>query len=386
MLGGGVRDRGPHRVFFVTASAEWTGPNVSMVELVTRLPGWIEPVVAVVGEGTLIGALRERRIRIERFARLDKYGIPSLAVRLRRTGAALVYGNSASGVSKNALIAARLTGLPFVIHLREMAGRAGWRKVRFLRFADAVIAVSEATAASYAPYVREPPIVIHNGVPLDRFEPPPPARSERVRAELGIPVAAPVVVHVGNVTRRKDQLRAVDAVRETWRSSLETHLLIVGRHDREPSYVQRLREHVAAVEHPERIHLAGLRRDVPALLFASDIFLHTALQDPHPRAVIEAMAAGLPVVAIGVDGVTETVNDGETGFVLDVSASSAGLASRVAELAEDPELRRKLGEAGRRRAERKFSAEATAERVAHVIENVLASEGTGRPLSRKETR
>ncbi len=112
--------------------------------------------------------------------------------------------------------------------------------------------------------------------------------------------------------------------------------------------------------------LLGFRRDIPELLRGSDLFVHTAVSDPHPRSVIEAMEMELPVVAFSVDGVSETVTDRETGYLAPMKDVS-GLAQAISRLAKDPDLRRSMGKESRRRVESCFSAEAAAAKVAKII-------------------
>jgi glycosyltransferase involved in cell wall biosynthesis len=149
---------------------------------------------------------------------------------------------------------------------------------------------------------------------------------------------------------------------------------MVGRLDRDPDYVDSLRASIREYGLQDRAIVTGLRADVPKLLAASDVFLHTARVDPHPRAVIEAMAAGLPVVALAVDGVTETVVDRETGFLVSWPCHGSFLAKPMARLLESPDRRRTMGERGRERVCRLFSADRTAREVVDVIRGLLAAQ------------
>lgn len=98
----------------------------------------------------------------------------------------------------------------------------------------------------------------------------------------------------------------------------------------------------------------GLRKDVARLLRGADLFLLTSISEGIPLTVIEAMAAGLPVVATRVGGLAEVVADGTTGC-LAPSGDDAALAEQVLRLADEPALRHRLGEAGRQRAAGLFS-------------------------------
>jgi glycosyltransferase involved in cell wall biosynthesis len=122
----------------------------------------------------------------------------------------------------------------------------------------------------------------------------------------------------------------------------------------------------------ERVCLLGFREDGAALLRQADVLVHTALADPHPRAVLEAMAAGIPVVAFAVDGVAETVLHGETGLLVPPGDEPA-LAEALEQLARNRDLRAKLGQAGSKRALDVFSNQATVNGVRRVMEKVISA-------------
>ena len=128
----------------------------------------------------------------------------------------------------------------------------------------------------------------------------------------------------------------------------------------------------------DRIHLLGLVRDIPELLASADIFLHTSKSEAHPRVLLEAMAAGLPVVAFSVEGNLETVVDGETGYLLPFG-DIRGMAAAVRTLLESPELAAEMGRKGRERVRGNFTAAQTADRVALIIDGVLQSHTAEQP-------
>ncbi len=113
----------------------------------------------------------------------------------------------------------------------------------------------------------------------------------------------------------------------------------------------------ASARGPERLHLLGLRDDVDRVLRAGDVFVHPSRLEGLPLAILEAMAAGLPVVASRVGGIPEAVMDGETG-VLVAPGDVDALASALRRVLETAGLASALGTAGRTRAERFFSVEA----------------------------
>jgi glycosyltransferase involved in cell wall biosynthesis len=118
------------------------------------------------------------------------------------------------------------------------------------------------------------------------------------------------------------------------------------------------------------VRLLGDRHDVPELLAISDLFVLPSLWEGMPNAVLEAMAARLPVVATAVDGTAEVVVHGETGWLVP-PADSAALARAVEEALTDVERRRKLGVAGRRRVEMEFTLDRYVDRFEELYEALL---------------
>ncbi len=192
--------------------------------------------------------------------------------------------------------------------------------------------------------------VIPNGLdPRDaeRLRPRPPEEVAALRRALGIPAGALVV---GDVSRLdpKNGLLCWSAVVERLAAR---HPSLVAVHaggallEVERRYARRLDEEIARRGLAGRVRLLGVRRDLEAILPALDVFLHTSTMEGFPNCVMEAMAAGLPVVATRAGGTPELVADGETGCLAGLD-DVATLAERAAALLADPALRRRLGEAG----------------------------------------
>ena len=190
---------------------------------------------------------------------------------------------------------------------------------------------------------------IGNGVDPSRFYPPEPddARRSELRAALGAPADAVVIMMIGRLVAEKGYLELFEAM-----GRVGAVLWVVGERlesDR-PSAVEAA---IAGLEeHPElaeRIRFLGYRRDVPDLLRAADIFTLPSHREGMPRSIIEAMMTGLPVVATDIRGSREEVVPGETGLLVPVRDSEA-LAEGLSRLVEDAALRRRLGRAGRARA------------------------------------
>lgn len=378
-MSGAARDDAS-RILFVSYTADWRGPTRSLVHLIDHLDERWRPSVALAGTGGFADALRERAVPRYGFEKLDKWSIPRLARIVRRSGIDVVYANATHGSARNAFLAAKLAGRPFVCHVRAMGWDKGWMRLGYLRFADAVIAVSQACAASVERFVPPERLhVVHNGVPLEdlqvrRSAAGTPDETRAFRDEIGAGPDEVVLLSVAHICRRKNQIDAVEAMPGILRQEPGARLVLAGATDREPEYTARVRELARRLDVSDRVDVLGFRTDVPELLAAADVFVHTAKADPHPRAVIEAMGAGLPVVGYRVDGVAETVVDGRTGRLVPPGDTDR-LADAARDLAADADARQRMGSAARTRVREDFTAEATADRVGAILEQACGRSG-----------
>ncbi|MSP67940.1 MAG: glycosyltransferase family 1 protein [Alphaproteobacteria bacterium] len=189
---------------------------------------------------------------------------------------------------------------------------------------------------------------IGNGVDPARFRPDANGEQRRrLRAELGTPEGAVVVVVIGRLVQEKGYPELFDAI-----GDVPAHLWVVG--DRLPSdHNSRIDQAIAAVradpDRAGRVVFLGYRADVPDVLAAADIFVLPSHREGMPRSIIEAMMSALPVVATDIRGAREEVVEAETGALVPVG-DSLRLAAALRRLVHDPNLRRRQGEAGRRRA------------------------------------
>ncbi|MGO8688844.1 MAG: glycosyltransferase family 4 protein [Thermoguttaceae bacterium] len=228
-------------------------------------------------------------------------------------------------------------------------------------FNDRVIAVSEATRRYQRMhnFVRAGRIeTIHNFIDYGRLAAVPPEARQRVRRSLGIGAEAPLLGIVGNVIPRKGLLYLVRALPEILAAAPTARLLVVGGEDR-GGYAGRVRAAAQQCGASAAIIWTGHRSDIDELLAALDLYVLPSLEESLPLSVLEAMAAGLPVVAAAVGGIPECVVAGETGLLVP-PAQSAPLAQAIVELLGNPERRRRFGEAGRRRVQERFTAESQA--------------------------
>lgn len=359
-------------ILFISHSSEWIGPTRSLMLLARGLRDEFDVSVLLPGRGRFTEELEREGIRSLSLPSLTKWTLPSIARIVRREGVDLVYGNNTRSPSRIAFVAASLARRPFVCHVRSMEWQTSWARLGYLRLAKAVIAVSRACAESVARFVRPDRLhVVYNGVPLGELGVREARSSNGLRRELGLTENALLLVSVSHLCERKGQEHAIGAMGPILQASPDAHLCLIGKTDRDPGYVDRLRQIARDTNVSSHVHFLGFRDDVSRILSEADVFVHTAMADPHPRAVIEAMAAGLPVVGFAVDGVRETVVEGETGRLVE-TGNKSGVAGAALDLLRSAEARRRMGAAGRSRAESCFSSDATARQVRRIIAGVVS--------------
>lgn len=225
----------------------------------------------------------------------------------------------------------------------------------FLPLVDRVVCVSDAAARSFAarwPRVV-PPTRIWNGIEVTRVRAVRDPAS--VRHDLGARPGASVLCNVANIGYRKGHDVLIEALARL-QSSDQLQCWIAGSFEHEPAMVEAVRAAIADYGLGETVKLLGRRRDVPDLLHAADIFVLSSRQEGFPITILEAMAAGKPIVATDVGGCAEAVVHGETGLIVPPE-DPPGLAEAIASLLADPDRARAMGEAGRRRVEREFTVD-----------------------------
>jgi glycosyltransferase involved in cell wall biosynthesis len=191
--------------------------------------------------------------------------------------------------------------------------------------------------------------VLHNGVDTTALDPVRYVHRTKVRQDLGVSERALLLTAVGRLTPVKNYPLLLRAATRAFQTFPETVLAVVG----EGGELEMLRTLSRELNVADRVRFTGFRRDVPEVLHASDLFVHASLTEGFPNAVLEAMAMGKPVVATDVGGVPELVLHGETGLLVP-SGDEGALTQALLRLLGDPEARRRMGDAGRSRAQQCF--------------------------------
>jgi glycosyltransferase involved in cell wall biosynthesis len=311
-----------------------------------------------------------------------------LARLLRRGRFDLIYCNGTNADFAGGALA-RMTGVPALWHVRytSLPGPVAGLHRRLSASAGVrrVVCVSGAAAALFA-HCEAKVRVIHNALDVGAFDAHQVKPS--LRAELGLPPGAVVFGSHGRVLRRKGYVEMIRAARAALDRLSDADrgrvvFVVVGDtpEDFRPDHVAECRALAEELGLGSRFRMLGFRDDVRPLVADFDVaVVPSVYADPLPRAVIESMALGKPVIAFDVGGVVEMLEDGVTGELVPFEAapSSAGsdttaegaspraverLAGAFVRYALDASLRQRQGRAARERVVRDFDARAHARRI-----------------------
>jgi len=237
----------------------------------------------------------------------------------------------------------------------------------FNHFTDLSFVVSELVGKYVQQQCRTDPAnikILYNGVDPALYQ--DKSVAAKVRQELGLDPDRPVVGLVARLDHRaKGHLELLQAL-SLLKDRHTVHALIVGGGRRQEE-MQRL---AASLGLGEVVHFLGNRRDVPDLLAAMDIFVLPSHNEGVSLAVLEAMAAGLPVIVSEVGGLPEIVRHEETGLLIPPKDPEA-LAQSLALVLEDPDLARRLGQKAREHVLEKYSLERMAQVVNETYDELV---------------
>lgn len=297
-------------------------------------------------------------------------GDPRAAMTLRRTvreqRVDVVHAHAAHATGLSALALVRLDEPPLVVTRRmDIPLRANvgtrWKYGRV----RAVIAISRAAAAALesSGVAAERIHIVPSGIDLDRSL--TPAGSDTL-AGIGIPEGVPLVVQVGQLAGDKDPVTFVRAMAAVRARVPDARGLLVGDGPLRP-VVER---EIAALGLGESVRLAGYRTDADALLAAADVVTLTSRREGLGSVLLDALAAGRPVVATNAGGIPDAVFEDETGFLVP-TGDAAALGAAIANVLRDPMLSERLSAAALLRAQ-EFGMQSIAKRTLDVYRLAMA--------------
>ena len=283
---------------------------------------------------------------------LDFAFIGRLAAEIRRWRPDLVHLHSRRGADVLGALAARRCRVPVVLSRRVTNPEPRLLAPLKYRLYDRVITISRAIADGLVAAGVDPGVlrVVHSAVPV----PDPGAGWDRARleAEFGLEPGCCVAGMAAQFIERKGHAVLLDAAPRLLAARSELRFLLVGQGPLRAEIADR----VAATGLEGRVLLPGFRPDLGAFIGALDLLVHPALDEGLGVVLLEASAAGVPVVAARAGGIPEAVHDGVNGLLVPPD-DAAALAEAVLRLAGDAGLRAALGAGGRRLMAEAFSVE-----------------------------
>jgi glycosyltransferase involved in cell wall biosynthesis len=271
-------------------------------------------------------------------------------------------------------LAAHSDGIPVIATLHSITVRTGW-KARVLRvienfllrrYATRILAVGQMVAdANRRSFGNRKLDVIPNGIPRPQF--PSRQEQERLRREITGEAAGSIVITVGRFTRAKGYEDMIEAFRLLQKMAAKPTLVMVGA----GTTVDTIRDRIADLDLDQSIILTGEREDVPSLLALSDVYASSSHREGLPLAVLEAMMAGLPVVATSVGDIPAVVTK-ETGVVVPPHHPEL-LADALEDLLKHPQKREAMGQAAYRRAMTEYSVDAWMKKHMTLYRQVLSN-------------
>jgi len=296
-------------------------------------------------------------------------GLPEFVRQLRLERPAVFHAHLNWLLScKYGLLAAALARVPAVIATDQQYMEPPWGRTvspqqrLFEKCVDQYIAVSDAVARQLCQTFRVPPHkvrVIHNTIPFARFD---CQANQALKASLNRGTERPIVLTVARLDQQKGHTYLFEAI-----SQVQDAIFVMAGNGPEKAALEAQTRKLGI---DERVIFLGYRNDIPDLLASCDLFVLPSIYEGLPLTVLEAMAAGKPVVATAVGGTPEAVLDGETGFLVPPRNPPA-VAKAIHIILSNPSLASKMGAAAKARVQREFSSATMVQRITQTYEEVL---------------
>lgn len=334
-----------------------------------------EPTCVVSREGWLASALRERGIEPILLPAKGSLNIGYLRrligiIRARRARVVVAHLYGSAVYCSLAGLIARVPVISILHGQRDIAGNERFAAVKRKLLAwgsDRIVFVSHALRDELRPLLNVPEsrcVVIPNGVDMSRFG----GHSARpVRTEIGLRPDELLVGAIGNIRGPKAYEVLLDCAARVLKGNTRCRFVIAG--DTSGSHYEKLVEQRARLGLESSVQFLGLRRDVPDVLASLDLYVLSSSKEGFSIACVEAMAAGLPVVATRSGGPEEIVEDGRTGLLVPPQ-DPAALAAAIESLASNPERRALMGQAGQERVRRLFTIDSSLRAYRDLLQSI----------------
>jgi glycosyltransferase involved in cell wall biosynthesis len=389
----------PVRVLRVIARLNKGGPALHVAYLSAGLEerGYETTLVAgslARGEGSMVYVAEQRGVEVVALPDLhreisvihDLRAAHRLAGLMRKLRPHILHTHTAKAgaVARSAALLAGDARPPIVVHTfhgHVLRGYFGPVSSGFFRMLERSLASTTTALVAVSPEVRDDLValgvaprekftVIRLGVEVNERIDPAPETRERARRMMGIPAERFTVGWIGRMTGVKRTDDIVLAMKRLLDRGVDACLCLVGDGpDREAT--EQLAHDLGIVD---RCLFLGYQDDVAPFYAAFDALVLPSANEGTPVSAIEALAGGRPVVATSVGGVPDVVRDGVDGFLVE-PGDVDGIADRLGQLAADPELARRMGEAGRARVLERYSVKRLVGDVDDLYRRLLAEKG-----------
>lgn len=232
---------------------------------------------------------------------------------------------------------------------------------------DVMICVSETVRRAVVGREKMPKrkcVVVPNGIPLPGGGDRDKTRKE-VREEFGLPADSKLVLTLSRLMPEKGLETLIDAAGMCAHRVPDAAFIVAGEGDLR----EKLRGRAAKLGIDERFIFTGFRADAQRLLAAADVYVLPGMKESFGISLLEAMALGVPSIAMNVGGPVEIIKSGESGFLL-LPGNAAALAGKIENLLSDPELASLIGKKGRQRA-RDFEEKTVARKIEEIYIGLL---------------
>lgn len=365
----------PYHILYLANSGNIIGGG--QISLKTLLEGLDEkkyyPLVVCPNRGNLVNEIEKLGIetfiiKMESFRKLKVMSwVSSICelIRLINVRNINVIHSNGSRPTIYGGIAARITKTPLIWHVR-IADTDKWVDKVLARFATKILVVSKAVRLRFKG-IKEKIAVVYNGIDLDKFN--PLIDGTKIRQEFSLSSSTPIVGIVGRLDNYKGHQYFIKAARKVVDTIPNARFMIVGDGENRKK-LEYLKKKLGLDEH---IIFTGNRDDIAEILAALDLFVLSSVSEGFGRSAVEAMACGKAVVASNVGGLSEVVENGITGKLIP-SRNPDSLTMAILSLLKDKEKTRRMGCAGRQRAEKMFSLQKNISETLRIYEQIISNQ------------
>lgn len=372
-----------HKILYVSHTSEIAGAEMSLLYILKDIDRKkFIPVTVLTENGPLAERLRNMGIKIymtplvniKKKEPISAFFYFKTVLRLARIikseKVSLIHCNMYTS-NQYATLAGFFTGVPLLCHIRNIIGRTCYYN-NLLFLTKILIANSKATEQSYRKYLKDAQKskVIYNSVLLNENN--SAVSSSVFRQKYGIAKNAFLIGYIGQIQEVKGIHFLIEAVSCIAKSYPCIRLFVAGDDtlSKQSEYFPCLKKMCTTLNLNHIVIWGGFVNDTSALYSAIDVLVLPSTYEPFGRVLIEAMAAGKPVISTRVGGIPEVVEDGITGLLVPPEDPKA-LAKAIAELIDNPALARRFGEKGRERVEKYFNAKTNTRQLERIYNQII---------------